>query len=112
MKIKSSTILLLTTLLASAVTFFMVVMNKNVPEIFMLIIGGLLFASFYVGSREGKHMEKNIYWIIIVFFLLGVPLLNNFIPSKGIITAMVILSCIGTIGFILYDVIARDKRRK
>lgn len=113
MKVKGSTILiLLTTLLVAICAFITVVMKVNVPYVVLIIIGGLLFTTFYLGSNEGNPMERNPYWIIIAYFVLGVPFLKSIIPKEEIIIGIVVISCIGTIGYIIYDVVYRKSKMK
>ena len=110
MKYKPSNLILIAACIISIITFLMIVMKVNVPYIVYVLIGGLLFAASFLGSREDRR-NGNIYWIITAYYLFGVPIIGNIVLNKSIFIGIIIVSFIVTTSYIFYDVLYGRQRR-
>ena len=72
----------------------------------LLIIGSM---SDFVTTRK---LRKLVYPLIIIYFLVGLPIIEGFTENKVLAIGFALLGCVITIIFIYNDLIISSKEKK
>ena len=113
MKYKSLTITLTILLFILGLTEFMLLFMKfQLPDILIIISRILLFTISMLVSIQIPKLRKLVYPIIILFYFVGMPIIESFLYSKSLYIGFSILSFVIVIIFIYKDLILTNKEKK
>lgn len=113
MKFKSITILLSLLLFIIGITeFIMLFMKLEVPTTLITISTILLFTLIISSYIQNLKLRKLVYPIIIIFYLLGMPIIESFLSNKSLYIGFTILSFGIIMVFIYKDLMLTNKEKK
>jgi len=112
MKLKSLTFTLTILLFIIGVTEFMMLFMKfQVPNILIIISTALLFTIIMSASIKIPKLRKLVYPIIIIFYFVGMPIIESFIYNKSLYMGFSILSFVIVMLFIYKDLMLTSKEK-
>lgn len=113
MKSKSLTISLTIFLFFLGITEFMTLFMKfQLPSIMIMISRILLFTIIMSSCFKITKLRKLAYPIIIIFYFMGMPIIQSFIYSKSLYMVFAIVSFIIVMIFIYKDLMLTNKEKK
>lgn len=113
MKFKSITITLSILLFIIGITqFIMLFMKLGVPST-LITISEILFITIIMSSSiKTLKLRKLAYPIIIIFYFVGMPIIESFIYNTHLYMGLTILSCLIVMVFISIDIALTTKEKK
>jgi len=113
MKLKSITrILEILLFIVGLAGFIMMIMKLEVPTTMILIIIILLVINSMSEFMKTRKLAKLAYPLIIIYSLVAMPIIANFINNKVLSFGFIILSFVITIIFIYSELIISNKENK
>lgn len=113
MKSKSLTITLTILIFILGLTeFIMSIMKFQLPGILIIISRILLFSIIISLSIRLPKLRKLAYPIIIIFYFVGMPIIESLIYSKTLYIVFSILSFVIVMIFIYKDLMLTNKEKK
>ena len=112
MKLKSITMIIEILLFILGLTgFIMMLMKLELPTTMVPIIIILLVITSMSEFMKTRKLVKLAYPLIIIYSLLAMPIIANFINNKVLSFGFILLSFVITIIFIYSDVIRSNKEK-
>ncbi|MCB2300836.1 hypothetical protein [Clostridium tagluense] len=112
MKFKSITMILTLFLFILGISeFIMIFMKIRLPTIMVILSTILLFIISMSDYIKTKKLRKLAYPLIMIYFFVGMPIIERFIENKVLSIGFVVLGFIVTIIFVYNDLIINNKAK-
>ena len=89
----------------------MMFMGIKLPTTMVTIATTLLIISSTFDFIKTRKLRKVVYPLIIIYFFIGIPIVEKFIENEAILMGFVILGCVITIIFVYNDLITTKKEK-
>ncbi|MBZ9609280.1 hypothetical protein G9F73_015925 [Clostridium estertheticum] len=112
MKLKSLTIILEILLFIVGLTgCTMIFMGIKLPTTMIALGAALLIINSSFDFIKTGKLRKVVYPLILIYFLVGIPIMEKFIENEAILMGFSILGCVITIIFIYKDSMITKKEK-